>query len=71
MSITASKKTSIVIEIIDIDGEKVAALSCTTTKEFICQPFWNVPKDTIPGTYTVKAFDSTTSAEATFQVTKK
>jgi hypothetical protein len=71
MSITASKKTSIVIEIIDIDGELVAELSCITTKEFMCQPFWNIPKDTIPGTYTVKAFDTTTSAEAIFQVTKK
>jgi len=71
MWITASKKTSILIEIIDIDGELIEELSCITTKEFICQPFWNIPKDAIPGTYTVKAFDTTTSAEATFQVTKK
>ena len=71
MKITTSKKTSIIIEITDMDGEQVQKLTCITTKEFKCESFWSVPKDTIPGTYTLKAFDTTASAETTFEVTKK
>jgi hypothetical protein len=71
MSIVASKKTSIIIEIIDIEGNKIQELKCNTTKEFKCQPFWNVPKNTIPGTYIIKAYDSISSTEATFDVIRK
>jgi hypothetical protein len=49
----------------------VQKLTCITTKEFKCESFWSVPKDTIPGEYTIKAFDTTASAETTFEVTKK
>jgi hypothetical protein len=71
MKITTSKKTSIIIEIADMDGEQVQKLTCITTKEFKCESFWSVPKDAIPGEYTIKAFDTTASAETTFEVTKK
>ena len=71
MQITTTKKTSVIIEITDVDGEQVQKLTCITTKEFKCESFWSVPKDTIPGTYTVKAFDTASSAETTFEVTKK
>jgi len=71
MKITTSKKTSIIIEITEMDGALVEKMNCITTKEFKCESFWSVPKDTIPGTYTVKAFDTTASAETTFEVTKK
>jgi hypothetical protein len=71
MGITASHKTSIIIEIVDIDGEEVEILTCITTKEFKCQAFWNIPKNTIPGTYTIKAYDTTTSTETTFDVIRK
>ena len=71
MYITASKKTSIIIQIIDTDGEQVQELTCITTKEFKCESFWSTPKDAIPGIYTVKVFDTTASAEATFQIIKK
>ncbi|MDC1057812.1 biofilm-associated protein, partial [Nitrosopumilus sp.] len=71
MKITTSKKTSVIIEITDMDGEQVQKLTCITTKEFKCESFWSIPKDTIPGTYTVKALDTTASVETTFEVTKK
>jgi hypothetical protein len=71
MQITASKKTSVEIEILDIEGEQVQKMSCITTKEFKCESFWSVPKDTIPGTYTVKAYDTISSTEATFMIINK
>jgi len=71
MSIVASKKTSIKIEIIDMEGNQIQELTCSTTKEFKCQPFWSIPKNTIPGTYTIKAYDTISSTETTFKIIKK
>ena len=71
MSIVASKKTSIIIEISDDDGNKIQELTCNTTKEFKCQPFWSIPKDTVPGTYTIKAYDSISSTETKFEIISK
>jgi hypothetical protein len=71
MSISASKKTSIIIEILDDEGNQIQQLTCSTTKEFKCQPFWSVPKNTIPGTYTIKAYDSISSSETAFKVIRK
>ena len=68
ISITASHKTSITIKITDMDGENIANLGCNTTKEFFCETFWAVPKDTFPGTYVIKANDSISSTETTFKV---
>jgi hypothetical protein len=71
MSIVASKKTSIKIEITDTEGNKIQELTCNTTKEFKCQPFWSIPKNTIPGTYAIRAYDSISSSETTFEVLRK
>ena len=71
MQITTSKKTSIVIEIFDIEKNQVQKLTCITTKEFKCESFWSIPKDTIPGTYTIKAYDTINSTEATFEILRK
>jgi hypothetical protein len=71
ISIVASHKTSIIIEISNIDGGKVQELSCTTTKEFKCETFWSIPKNTIPGTYMIKAHDSISSGETTFEIIMK
>jgi hypothetical protein len=71
ISIVASKKTSIIIEILDIEGNEIQKLTCNTTKEFKCQPFWAIPKNTIPGTYTIKAYDTISSNETTFEIIKK
>jgi hypothetical protein len=71
MWISASHKTSIIIEIEDTEGNKIQELTCNTTKEFKCETFWSVPKDSIPGTYTIKARDAISSTETTFQVIMK
>ena len=44
------------------------SLTCTITKEMKCQTFWIVPKEAIPGTYTVRVTDSITSTETTFEI---
>jgi hypothetical protein len=71
MWITASHKTSIVIEITDIEGNAIQELTCNTTKEFKCETFWSIPKDTIPGTYNIKAYDAISSNETTFEIIMK
>ena len=68
ISIIASHKTSIIIEINDKNGQNIAELGCTTTKEFFCETFWSVPKDTIPGTYVIKVYDSISSDETSFEI---
>jgi len=68
ISITASHKTSIVIKIIDMDEQEVANLGCNTTKEFVCETFWSVPKNTTPGTYVIKVNDAISSSETIFKV---
>ena len=69
--ISASHKTSIIIEIVDEQGNNVQELTCNTTKEFKCETFWSLPKDTIPGTYTIKSYDAISSSETTFNVIMK
>lgn len=68
ISIIASHKTSVTIEITDMDGGVMSDLGCTTTKEFVCETFWAVPKDAIPGTYTIKVNDAISSNETTFEI---
>ena len=54
-----------------MEGNKVQELTCNTTKEFKCETFWSIPKDTIPGTYTIKAYDAISSSETTFEIIMK
>ena len=71
IKISASHKTSIIIEIIDTEGNKLEEITCNTTKEFKCETFWSIPKNTIPGTYTIKSYDAISSSETTFEVLVK
>jgi hypothetical protein len=71
MSISASKKTSIIIEISDSDGSQIQQLMCNTTKEFKCETFWSVPKDMMPGIFKIKAYDSISSTETVFKIIAK
>ena len=68
ISIIASHKTSIIIKITDMDGQNISDLGCSTTKDFVCETFWSVPKDVIPGTYTIKVNDAISSNETTFEI---
>ena len=71
IDISASHKTSIIIEITNEKGDEIQGLMCNTTKEFKCETFWSTPKTTIPGTYTIKAYDAISSTETTFEVIAK
>ena len=71
IDIVASHKTSIIIEISNVQGDTIQELMCNTTKEFKCETFWSIPKTTIPGTYTIKAYDAISSNETTFEVIMK
>mgnify|MGYP003688052121 CR=1 FL=1 len=71
IDITASHKTSIIIEITDENGDEVQGLMCNTTRDFKCETFWSTPKTTIPGIYTIKAYDAISSNETTFEVIMK
>jgi hypothetical protein len=66
ITISASHKTSIIIEITNEQNEIMNTLNCNTTKEFKCQTFWSVPRDTIPGEYTIRAFDSISESQVKF-----
>ena len=68
IDVTSSFKTTIVMEVIDNSGTIIKEMTCNTTKEFICQTFWQTPKDTIPGTYTLKAEDGTNFDEIEFVI---
>ena len=68
IDIQASHKTSIIIEILDQKLELLDTLSCNTTTEFKCEVLWTIPKDALPGTYTVKAHDRISSDQKTFEV---
>jgi len=72
IEIAASHKTSISMEILDPSGNSVDnTLSCNTTKAFVCETFWSVPTDALPGTYTIKVNDAISSDETTFEVIPK
>jgi len=57
------------MKIINANNETIEdSLNCTVTKDLKCQTFWIVPKDIMPGTYTIKAMDSTNEDTATFLI---
>jgi len=69
ISIIASHKTSITIEIVDESGNIIdKTLTCNTTKEFICETFWPVPKDMALGKYIIKVNDAISSGQATVEI---
>ena len=68
-SITTEQKTSISMKIFDMNKEQVGTSSnCVPTADFKCEILWTIPKDAIPGTYTVSVTDSITTKEATFEI---
>ena len=46
-------------------------ITCNTTKDFVCQTFWPIPKTILPGTYILEARDSVNSNEITFDIILK
>jgi len=68
IKIITTFKTSIIVEITNDSGESVEKISCNTTKEFMCEVLWTVPKSTLPGTYTATIDDAKNSRQVTFNV---
>jgi len=59
---------TISIEIIAEDGEIIEELSFPASSQGEINQPWVIPKDTEPGTYTIKVEDAFDSAEATFEI---
>ena len=67
--ITADQKSSISMKVSNTNGKQLGDTSnCVPTAEFKCEILWTIPKNTIPGTYTVRVTDSITSTETTFEI---
>ena len=56
------------IEIIGEDGNIIEELSFPASKEGEINQPWVIPKDTEPGTYTIKVSDAYNNAETTFEI---
>ena len=69
IEIQTTHKTGIVLQIVNENGEIIVdSLSCNTTAEFNCETFWTIPKDILPGTYTVIADDNRNKTETQFLI---
>ena len=66
ISIISSQKVPMFIEIINEQNELVEKMKCNTTKEFKCETFWSISKDTLPGMYTIKVYDPINSSQIAF-----
>jgi len=65
----AIPKTTVLIEIISEFGDVIDdSLQCVATEDSSCEVPWLVIKDLSPGSYIVKVNDSTSFAEATFEI---
>ena len=56
------------LDIIAEDGEIIEELSFPASKEGEINQPWIIPKDTEPGTYTIKVSDAQSNAETTFEI---
>jgi len=69
IGISLQQKTTVVINIIDQYGTEIGdTTSCTPTADFKCEVLWTIPKDTLPGTYTIRVDNSITVEELQFEI---
>ena len=61
-------KHTVEIEIVAEDGEVIEELSFPASGDGVINQPWVIPKDTEPGTYTIKVSDATNNAETTFEI---
>jgi uncharacterized protein YfaS (alpha-2-macroglobulin family) len=61
-------KQTVKIEIINEDGKILETLSVVASDQGEIDQPWIIPKDTVPGTYTIKIQDAFNSVESTFDV---
>ena len=69
IAISTNQKTTITVNIFDENGTKIGDTStCTPTADFKCEILWTIPKDTLPGTYTIRVNDSILTEETVFEI---
>ena len=69
IGITLQQKTTVMINVLDQNRNIIGdTTSCTPTADFKCEVLWTIPKDTIPGTYTIRVDNSITQEEIEFEV---
>ena len=69
IGITVSQKTSVNFEVFNSNDQQIGdTLSCVPTADFKCEILWMIPKDIIPGTYTIRVSDSFTIAEKDIEI---
>ena len=72
IDIITKHKTLVTMVIKDETGQIIdKTITCNTTKDFVCQTFWPIPKTILPGTYILEARDSVNSNEITFDIILK
>ena len=64
----SEQKNTVVIEIIAEDGEIIEELSFPASNEGEINQPWIIPRETEPGTYTIKVADAFNDAETTFEI---
>ena len=69
IGITTTQKTSVTLKILDKNQNMLGeSLSCTPTADFKCEILWTLPKEIVPGTYTINVNDSVITVEKTFEI---
>ena len=69
IEIQTTHKSGIELQIFNENGVMIEeSLSCNTTAEFNCETLWVIPKDILPGTYTLKADDTRNKTETQFLI---
>ena len=69
IGITTTQKTSVTVNILDQNRNSIGdSTSCTPTADFKCEVLWTIPKDTVPGTYTIRVNDSIIIEELAFEI---
>ena len=69
IEIQTTHKASILVKIFNQNGDVIEkGLSCNTTAEFNCETYWNIPKNILPGIYTVIADDNRNKSETQFTI---
>ena len=69
IGITVSQKSSVNLKVFDSNDQQIGdSLSCVPTTDFKCEILWTIPKDIMPGTYTISVSDSYTIAEKDIEI---
>ena len=69
IGIAVNQKSAVNLKIFDSNDQQIGdTLSCVPTADFKCEILWTIPKDIMPGTYTISVSDSYTIAEKDIEI---